>query len=66
MVSGTDLSFAVAVGAGLISFLSPCVLPLVPAYLGQLTAIAILRTALNYFIQRELDKAGMNAPEQPS
>jgi cytochrome c-type biogenesis protein len=39
--TGTTLTFAVAVGAGLISFLSPCVLPLVPAYLGQLTAVAV-------------------------
>jgi cytochrome c-type biogenesis protein len=38
---GVDLTFAVAIGAGLISFLSPCVLPLVPAYLGQLTAVAV-------------------------
>ena len=38
---GTDLTFAVAIAAGLISFLSPCVLPLVPAYLGQLTAVAV-------------------------
>jgi cytochrome c-type biogenesis protein len=38
---GPDLTFAVAVAAGLISFLSPCVLPLVPAYLGQLTAVAV-------------------------
>jgi cytochrome c-type biogenesis protein len=30
-----------AFGAGLLSFLSPCVLPLVPAYLGQLTTIAV-------------------------
>ena len=36
-----DLTIAVAVGAGLLSFLSPCVLPLVPAYLGQLTAVAV-------------------------
>jgi cytochrome c-type biogenesis protein len=36
-----DLTLAVAVAAGLISFLSPCVLPLVPAYLGQLTAVAV-------------------------
>src|SRR6185436_3447514 len=28
-----------------ISFLSPCVLPLVPAYLGQLTAIAVAANA---------------------
>jgi cytochrome c-type biogenesis protein len=38
---GPDLTFAVAVAAGLISFLSPCVLPLVPGYLGQLTAVAV-------------------------
>lgn len=36
-----ELSFGVAVIAGVLSFLSPCVLPLVPAYLGQLTAIAV-------------------------
>src|SRR5204862_2632607 len=36
-----DLTLAVAIAAGLISFLSPCVLPLVPAYLGQLTAVAV-------------------------
>ena len=41
MSGGTDLTILVAVAAGLISFLSPCVLPLVPAYLGQLTAIAV-------------------------
>jgi cytochrome c-type biogenesis protein len=41
-----NLTIAVAVGAGLLSFLSPCVLPLVPAYLGQLTAVAVVgRTA---------------------
>jgi len=36
-----DLTIAVALGAGLLSFLSPCVLPLVPAYVGQLTAVAV-------------------------
>jgi cytochrome c-type biogenesis protein len=40
---GPDLTIAVAVAAGLISFLSPCVLPLVPGYLGQLTAVAVGR-----------------------
>src|SRR6187551_485395 len=38
---GTDLTLLVALAAGVISFLSPCVLPLVPAYLGQMTAIAV-------------------------
>jgi cytochrome c-type biogenesis protein len=41
MTAGTDLTILLAFGAGLLSFLSPCVLPLVPAYLGQLTAVAV-------------------------
>jgi cytochrome c-type biogenesis protein len=44
-MTGTDLTIAVALAAGVISFLSPCVLPLVPAYLGQLTAIAVAGSA---------------------
>jgi cytochrome c-type biogenesis protein len=40
-MSGENLTILVALGAGLLSFLSPCVLPLVPAYLGQLTAVAV-------------------------
>src|ERR687891_440417 len=31
-----NLSLIVAFGAGVLSFLSPCVLPLVPAYIGHL------------------------------
>jgi cytochrome c-type biogenesis protein len=44
-MSGTDLTILVALAAGVISFLSPCVLPLVPAYLGQLAAIAVAANA---------------------
>jgi Cytochrome c biogenesis protein len=44
-MAGTDVTIVVAVGAGVISFLSPCVLPLVPAYLGQMTAIAVAASA---------------------
>jgi len=36
-----DLTLLVAFTAGIISFLSPCVLPLVPAYLGQMTVVAV-------------------------
>ncbi len=36
-----ELTLLVAIGAGLLSFLSPCVLPLVPGYLGQLSAVAV-------------------------
>lgn len=43
-----DLTLLLAVGAGIVSFLSPCVLPLVPAYLGQLAVVAVAgRTAGN-------------------
>ena len=36
-----DYTLLLAMLAGLISFGSPCVLPLVPAYMGQLTAVAV-------------------------
>lgn len=42
---GDNLTIAVALGAGLLSFLSPCVLPLVPAYIGQLSAVAVVGRA---------------------
>lgn len=45
MTTGTDLTILVALAAGVISFLSPCVLPLVPAYVGQLSAIAVASAA---------------------
>lgn len=37
-----NLSLLVAFGAGLLSFLSPCVLPLVPAYVGHLAGTSSL------------------------
>jgi cytochrome c-type biogenesis protein len=40
-MSADNLTILVALAAGLLSFLSPCVLPLVPAYIGQLTAVAV-------------------------
>ena len=44
-MSGSDLTILVALAAGLLSFLSPCVLPLVPAYVGQLTRVAVRSAA---------------------
>ena len=40
-MTADNLTILVAIAAGLLSFLSPCVLPLVPAYIGQLTAVAV-------------------------
>ncbi len=37
----TDLSLLVALGGGLLSFLSPCVLPLVPAYFGSIAGTQV-------------------------
>lgn len=37
----TEVSIALAAGAGVLSFLSPCVLPLVPSYLAFLGGVAI-------------------------
>ena len=36
----TEVSLFVALLAGLLSFLSPCVLPIVPAYVGRIAALA--------------------------
>lgn len=55
-MSGDNLTILVAVAAGVISFLSPCVLPLVPAYLGQLTAVAVA----------EAETSGLEARRGPS
>lgn len=42
-----DYTILFALLAGLVSFISPCVLPLVPAYLGQLTAVAVAAAGRN-------------------
>ena len=38
--AGSGISFALAFVAGLLSFLSPCVLPLIPSYVGFLTGMS--------------------------
>ena len=44
-----EVSFAVAFSAGLLSFLSPCVLPLVPVYLASLAGPEILESRVARF-----------------
>lgn len=44
-MNGSDLTLLVAFAGGILSFLSPCVLPLVPAYIGQLTVVAVVGRA---------------------
>ncbi len=45
MVLGESLGVAVAFSAGLLSFLSPCVLPLFPSYLSFITGMSVDRLA---------------------
>ncbi|MGI9038459.1 MAG: cytochrome c biogenesis CcdA family protein [Gemmatimonadota bacterium] len=40
-MNGLDIGIAVAFGAGVLSFLSPCVLPLVPSYLSFVSGVGI-------------------------
>lgn len=42
-----DISYLLAFSAGLLSFLSPCVLPLVPAYISYLTGITVEEMSAN-------------------
>ncbi|MFZ5918726.1 MAG: cytochrome c biogenesis CcdA family protein [Chloroflexota bacterium] len=44
-MDASGLTLPLALFAGLLSFLSPCVLPLVPAYLGYLSGATVGRTA---------------------
>jgi cytochrome c-type biogenesis protein len=48
MIMATDVSFPAAAAAGLLSFLSPCVLPLVPPYLCFLAGATIEDVAHSY------------------
>ena len=41
MLGGDPISFAVVFSAGLVSFASPCVLPLVPAYIGFVSGVGL-------------------------
>lgn len=41
VLGGATLSVPVAAAAGVLSFLSPCVLPLVPAYIGFISGVAV-------------------------
>src|SRR4029434_7215472 len=40
-MEGTSLGIAIAFTAGLLSFLSPCVLPLVPSYVTFITGLTV-------------------------
>ncbi|MFB4163751.1 cytochrome c biogenesis CcdA family protein [Alteribacillus sp. JSM 102045] len=42
-----EVSIWLAFGAGIISFLSPCIFPLVPAYLAQLTGTTVSNNQIN-------------------
>jgi cytochrome c-type biogenesis protein len=41
LVEHSPLGFVVAFGAGIVSFISPCVLPLVPSYLSMMSGVGV-------------------------
>jgi cytochrome c-type biogenesis protein len=54
VIVSTDISFAVAFWAGIVSFISPCVLPLIPSYLTFITGVSFedLKTADRAAVRR--------------
>src|SRR5579863_3608197 len=45
LVQHSALGFVIAFGAGIISFVSPCVLPLVPSYLSMMSGVGVSTVA---------------------
>lgn len=58
-----ELTLAAAALAGFISFLSPCVLPVVPAYLGQLGVVAVAGSGGRTFVTSGPSMAAAPVPE---
>lgn len=48
-----DINILLALGAGIVSFFSPCVLPLYPSYLSYITGISVDKL-MNDFNKREI------------
>jgi cytochrome c-type biogenesis protein len=61
MTDAASIGFAVAFGAGAISFLSPCVLPLVPAYVSYVAGDSVQRKRRLHARDR-LSSLGMSVP----
>jgi cytochrome c-type biogenesis protein len=55
-----QLTLLLAILAGIVSFLSPCVLPVVPAYLAQITAVSVATE------RRRADAERSSPPARPS
>src|SRR5512134_2572480 len=56
-----ELTLLAAFVAGVISFLSPCVLPVVPAYLGQLGVVAVAGVTLSAATRPSIAASGPGA-----
>lgn len=54
MFMAENTTFAIAVLAGLFSFLSPCVLPLVPAYIGYLSGATVTAEGVSMAGRRDM------------
>ncbi|API92017.1 cytochrome C biogenesis protein CcdA [Virgibacillus pantothenticus] len=51
MTAATDLTIWLALGAGMLSFLSPCTLPIFPAYLSYITGMSVKELETNNHVK---------------
>lgn len=61
MPGSENISIFVALSAGLISFLSPCILPLVPSYLAFITGVSIEELSLEDSLRQVRKKVVVNS-----
>ncbi|MBM7623960.1 cytochrome c biogenesis CcdA family protein [Sporohalobacter salinus] len=53
-MAGKNISFLIAFGAGFISFISPCVLPLIPTYITYLSGVSVDELKKNNRVKKKL------------
>lgn len=61
MVNGVDLNLLIAFGAGLASFFSPCVLPLIPTYITYLSGVSITKVKSEQGLNQVRKKLYLNS-----
>ena len=64
-IHADPLGLLVAFGAGMLSFLSPCVLPLVPAYLSMVSGLSAAELSALHTVRRPEPRTGPEPDREP-